>query len=92
MVDVGCFHGQVAGRVEGITFILRGLVGRLTHCQEVCKSGSMVTPPQNKESLMTCTAPWGDVVMEMPSLPISAIYYLVSQGRAVGVKGGGLKH
>lgn len=49
MVDVGCFHGQVAGRVEGVTFILRGLVGRLAHCQEVCKSGSMVTTHRTKK-------------------------------------------
>ena len=35
MVDVGRFHGQVAGRVEGVTFLLRGPVGCLTHRQEV---------------------------------------------------------
>lgn len=56
MVDVGGFHGQVAGRVEGVTFVLRGLVGCLTHGQEVCKSSGMVTHPRNKASLKTCTA------------------------------------
>lgn len=41
MVDVGRFHGQVAGRVEGVAFILWGLVGGLTHRQEVCKSSGV---------------------------------------------------
>lgn len=45
VVDVGRFHGQVAGRIEGIAFILWGFIGGLTHCQEVCKSGGMVTHP-----------------------------------------------
>lgn len=49
VVDVGRFHGQVAGRVEGVTFVLRGLVGRLAHRQEVCKSGSM-SPTRKTES------------------------------------------
>jgi len=35
VVDVGGLHRQVAGRVEGVAFVLRRLIGRLADGQQV---------------------------------------------------------
>ena len=43
VVDVGGLHGQVAGGVEGVALILRGLVGCLTHCQQIWEGGGSIS-------------------------------------------------
>lgn len=51
VVDVRGLHCQVAGRVEGVTFILRRLVGCLAHRQEIWKRSAIVSETETDMSL-----------------------------------------
>lgn len=43
MVDVGGFHGKVAGRIKGVALFLRRFVSCFTHCQEVWEENQSKT-------------------------------------------------
>lgn len=41
MIDVGSFHGQVAGRIKGVALFLWWFIGCFTHRQEVWGENQM---------------------------------------------------